>query len=84
MSDPSEHARMIAVTLILEGIAAADPVKAVKKFLKVENNSLIFEDGTKIPLRDRVIVVGSGKATGGMAQGIEEILGDRITGDSVS
>jgi glycerate 2-kinase len=75
---------MIAVTLILEGISAADPVKAVKNFLKLDGDILVLRDGTKIPLKGKVIVVGSGKASGGMAQAVEEILGNRITGGVVS
>jgi glycerate 2-kinase len=84
MSEASEHARIIAVTLALEGISAADPVKAVKSFLEVKGDELLLKDGTKIPLRGKVVVVGSGKATGGMAQGVEEVLKDRVTGGVIS
>ncbi|MEM0040670.1 MAG: glycerate kinase [Thermofilum sp.] len=84
MSEASEHARMIAVTLILEGISAADPVKAVKNFLKLDGDILVLGDGTRIPLKGKVIVVGSGKASGGMALAVEEMLGNRITGGVVS
>ncbi|MHB9302657.1 glycerate kinase type-2 family protein [Thermofilum pendens] len=84
MSEASEHARMVAVTLALEGVAVADPAKAVENYVRLEGDELVLRDGTRVGLRGRVIVVGAGKATGGMAVGIEKVLGDRISGGVIS
>jgi glycerate 2-kinase len=66
-------------SIIYEILAAADPYAAVKQFLCVEHEMLIC-DSVQYSLHDidRIIVVGAGKASGRMAQTVEEILGDLI------
>ncbi len=83
MSEASEKARKTAMTVVLEGLAAADPRKAVKRSLRLENGELIVKE-TRIPLKGKVVVVGAGKATGGMASAVEEILGDKISAGAIS
>lgn len=79
MSEETEHARMTAVALAMEGIKAADPVRAVKEYVRLAENEVLLRDGTRLRVGERVVVVGAGKATGGMAKALEEILGDRIS-----
>ncbi len=84
MSEQEEQARVIALTLALEGIKSAEPRSAVKNYLARSGEKLILRDGTEIPVRGDVYVVGAGKASGGMAQAIEEILEDKIARGVVS
>lgn len=84
MSEETEHARMTAITLAMEGIRAADPVRVVKDYLRFSGEELVLRDGTRLPARGRIVVVGAGKATGGMAKGLEEVLGDRISGGVIA
>jgi len=72
-------ARSRALAILAAGIDAVDPVTAVKTFVHVKGailkiGSLSFDLG-KV---GRVFVVGAGKASGLMAQAVEEILGERI------
>ena len=61
-------------------LEAADPKKALLNALRLEGDTLIY-GGLKLGLKnfDELLVVGAGKATAGMAEGAEEILGERIT-----
>ncbi|MEZ0346572.1 MAG: glycerate kinase [Infirmifilum sp.] len=80
----ADEARISALTIALEGIKAAEPVKAVKNFVSVKDNSILLRDGTIIDVKGKIYVVGAGKASGGMAVALEEVLGDRITGGIVA
>ena len=73
MESSNERARKVALTLVLEGIEAADPLVAIKRFFEKEGNELVIKK-----VKGDVYVVGAGKATGGMAKAVEEVLGDRI------
>ncbi|QOJ78412.1 glycerate kinase [Infirmifilum lucidum] len=84
MDEREDQARVTALTLALEGIRSAEPRSAVKNYLTRSGEKLVLRDGTEIPVRGEVYVVGAGKASGGMAQAIEEILGDKIAGGVVS
>ncbi len=61
-------------------VEAADPKGALLKTLSLEGDTLICND-KRLDLKafSEVIVVGAGKATAGMAEAAEEILGERIT-----
>lgn len=83
MESLEDVARKTAVTLILEGISAANPREAVKRHLRLEGEKLVVGDLT-LDLPNEVYVVGAGKATGGMAEAVESILGDRITAGVIS
>jgi len=66
-------------------VEAVDPYTAVKNSLRVEDGSLFVEKkggGVKIPLpKDgRIVAVGAGKGTAPMAQALEDILGERLSG----
>lgn len=65
--------RSHALEIFHSGLEAADPRAAVIRHLKVYAKAF-----------DRVWVVGAGKATARMAEGIEEVFGDRIAGGLVN
>ena len=77
MSELDEKARKTALTLALEGIAVADPETAIKNALKYAANKLKVKN-EEIPLKGRVYVIGAGKASGGMAKAVEEIMGEIV------
>lgn len=74
------EARKTALTLIEEGLRAANPMEAIKRHVQLRGNILQI-DGHRFNLNnfDRIIVVGGGKASGRMALALEEILQDKIT-----
>src|SRR6185436_14358558 len=63
-------------------LAAANPATVIRNFVQVNDRELIVA-GKTIPIRGRLFVIGAGKPSARMAQVIEEILGDRITGGIV-
>lgn len=69
-----------AAAIFESGLKAVDPVKAIKKRLKLENGILSLE-GRKYNLAEyeNIYVVGMGKAAASMARAIEDILGELIT-----
>ena len=73
-----------AVDILNYGLAAADPYRATKHLVTLDGSQLKIGD-LSFNLRnfDRVLVFGTGKATLPIAQALEEILGDKITGGLV-
>lgn len=74
------RAREVALTVLESAISAVNPrnlikgnVRLVRHSLEVRNTCLDLDD------YDRVIVVGGGKASGKMAEALEEILQSRIS-----
>jgi hydroxypyruvate reductase len=65
-------------------LEAVDPYLAVKRFVRVEGNSLILGPKGRVQVEldlekyDRISIVGGGKATAPMAGAMEDLLGDRI------
>lgn len=63
---------------------AVDPYEAVKRFVCVEDGTLILgidtRSRTELHLKgfDRISLVGGGKATAPMARAVEDLLGERI------
>ena len=76
--------RGIAREIIAAAIAAVSPEACVRRALSLEGDVLRVGD-RRYDLREieRVIVVGFGKASAGMARSVEGILGDRIDGGLV-
>ncbi len=70
-------AREIMLKLIESAIERADAKKSVISSISLRNDFLLVE-GLEIPIRGRVLVIGTGKASGKMAEGVESILLDRI------
>jgi hydroxypyruvate reductase len=76
--------RFEAEEIFRASLEAADPYRAVKRFVRVEGDKLILgkkdQDMTKLDLTkyDRVSLVGGGKATAPMARAMEELFGKKI------
>jgi glycerate 2-kinase len=62
---------------------AANPATCIRTFVSL-NGDVLSVGGQKFPIRGRVIVIGTGKASARMAQVIEEILDGRISAGVVS
>ena len=73
--------RQDALTIFRAALKAADPVLAVRRFLRREGH-LLIAGAKRYPLRrfERIFVLGAGKASASMAGAVETILGARITG----
>ena len=79
-----------AESIFRAGVKAVDPRPLVKEHLKIVSNPssdkdyyLQFSDGLNkrrysLEDFDRILVIGAGKASATMAQGIEDVLGDKI------
>ena len=67
------------------GVAAVDPVTAVQRMVARQGDTLVV-DGVPYNLRHyaQVYVIGGGKAGATMAQGLEAILGERLTRGAVT
>jgi len=79
-SSLDRKARELAIKAFNAALEAVDPkfiirsqVKTQNKNLKISNLSFNLDDSTN------VFVVGGGKASGCMAEALEEVLGDRIS-----
>ena len=76
--------RRHAVQIFGAAVAAADPAAALHRALRLEG-SRVFVDGRPYDLAaGRVLVVGAGKGSARMAAAAESVLGDRISGGSVT
>ncbi len=76
-----EHAQRI----LDAAIAAADPRAAVRNALRLEGGVLAVADEERVALEGgRVWVIGAGKAAVGMALGARDVLGERISGGTVT
>jgi hydroxypyruvate reductase len=66
------------------GLRAVDPNEAVKRFLTLEGNTLLLGE-QELDLEDfeGIWAIGAGKASAAMAQAVEEVLGDRVSGGLV-
>ena len=72
-------AREIMLKLIESAIETVDGKKSVISAISFGDDVLSIEDlGLEVPIKGRVLVVGTGKASGKMAEGIETLLLDRI------
>ena len=77
--------RLTALDILTAALEAADPGKAVKRFLGLVDGKLRVADRTYV-LEDyeRILVVGGGKAGSAMAAAVEDVLGDRVQGGVVN
>ena len=82
--------RREALAVAAAALAAADPASALRRSLTIQGDTLYVTDPqtgerTSFSLRDRhVFVVGAGKASLGIAQFLDELLGPRITDGAVA
>lgn len=73
------QARENALLIFRAGLKAVDPVHAVQKYLRRQDNSLIVGDRTyDLKEYGGVYVIGAGKASAAMAQSIEDLLGEQL------
>lgn len=81
-----DELRRDAESIALAGIEAADGSKLVLRAVRREENRVWFHprEAYNLDAFQRVIVAGAGKAAGPMAQGLEALLGDRITGGCIA
>jgi len=74
-----------ALAILSAALASVDPVVAVRRYLSLEDDSLYVSGRTYDLSQFRHIhVVGAGKASGAMAQALEEMLGERLTSGLVN
>lgn len=81
----NKYAREGVLGLINSALEAADPRLAVKKSFLLKGDKLTI-NGKNLELKDldNIYVVGGGKASGAMAEVVEEVLGERITAGCVN
>jgi len=75
-----QKARELALESLEHALSAVDPKQIIKTKLVMKNSTLSV-DKYSFDLRKfkRIYVIGGGKASGSMAQGLEQVLGTRIT-----
>ena len=75
----------MAKAIFSKAFSAVDPSKILKDRIRIQRDrlSIKMEEGSEkvfdLNTFDKIFLVGSGKASGAMAQAIEEIFGDRLT-----
>ena len=71
--------RRHAMEIFQAALKAVDPVEAILRHVKLENEILqIGDHNFQLKDFDRILVVGAGKAGAPMAKALENLLGDRI------
>jgi len=82
---PSKERREKALRILARALEAVDPYNAVKAQMSLEGD-LLRVGGRTYDLAQyrRILVVGGGKASAPMAQAVEEVLGERITGGLIN
>lgn len=76
--------RSLLLDLVELAIGVSDPRSAIRRTVRFDEGHVIIA-GERIPLRsvENIYVVGAGKASGAMAEAIEEILGDFVADGAV-
>ena len=84
-SGRTREQREAALDVLAAALKAADPAEAVRRFLRLEGETLRVAD-RRYDLRgyERVLVVGGGKAGAAMAGAVEEVLGARVAAGVVN
>ncbi len=79
LSHGHQELRRIAIKIVEHALSKADPYVAVKKLIKLHNNTLyIGEQKIDLDKIGKIYLIGAGKATFPIALALEEILSDRI------
>jgi hydroxypyruvate reductase len=77
--------RRHAIQILGAAVAAADPLAAVQRAVRLDGRRLVIDDRPyDLPSDRRIIVVGAGKGSARMAAALEAILGERITAGVVT
>jgi glycerate 2-kinase len=80
MSSNTEKMREHAMQIFQAGLQAVDPVEAIIRHVRLNDNLFIIgERRFNLKDYDRILVVGAGKAVAPMAKAVEDLLGDRIS-----
>ena len=78
--DEDRKARTVALKILEVALNAVDPRRAVRNHVRRVNGVLSIDKLTfDLDKFQRVFVVGGGKASGAMAEAVEELLADRLT-----
>ncbi len=84
-SEPLLRLRRDALDIMETSLEAVNPGKAVKQILNVKGRLLRCDDlELDLECFTRIFVIGGGKASGGMAEAVERLLNDRISGGVVN
>ncbi|MEM2465746.1 MAG: glycerate kinase [Candidatus Bathyarchaeia archaeon] len=80
-----KRARELAIKSLEAAIKAVDPKSLIKSKLKLKDSILyVGEHVFDIRKFKNIYVIGGGKASGSMAEALEEVLGDKIIGGLVN
>lgn len=80
MTRTDNRLRKDAISIFRAGLAAVEPVEAVRSHLILDGSTLLAgEDAIPLPDHGRILVLGAGKAAAPMAAALEKLLGKRIT-----
>ncbi|MHA1617393.1 MAG: glycerate kinase type-2 family protein [Candidatus Njordarchaeales archaeon] len=84
-NDKDKQAREIILQALEAALIAVDPRHTVKRNVMISDNKLVIA-GKEFDLDKirNIYVIGGGKASGAMAEAMEEVLGDRISGGVVN
>lgn len=84
-SQTEKRLRADARRVFAAAVASASPREAVLRHLRLDGETLVAGK-RRYPLLSvkRIWVVGAGKASAGMAQGVERVLGRRIAGGAIT
>lgn len=81
----AKKARALAINSLESALTAVDPNKLIKSKLSIKK-SILYVNGLSFDLKKvkNIFVIGGGKASGSMAEVLEQLLGKRITNGSVN
>jgi len=83
--DEDRRAREVAIKILRTALNSADPRIAIRNHVHRVDNTLSVDNLTfDLDKFQRIFVVGGGKASGAMAEALEEILGDSLTGGFIN
>jgi glycerate-2-kinase len=81
----SRRARTLALKSLEVAVNAADPKQIIKSKLSLKNSVLYVNDYSfNLKKFKNIYVIGGGKASGSMAEALEQILGNNITNGLVN
>ena len=84
-SSLDRKARALALDALNAALEAADPKVIMKSRIKVKGNALKIGNASfNLDEFKNIFVVGGGKASGSMAEALEELLGDRIKNGTIN
>ncbi len=84
-SGKTRERRERALAVLSTALEAVDPVKAIERQVSLSDETLRIGQRTyDLSHYRNIYVIGGGKASGSMAQAVEEILGQRVTAGLVN